>query len=142
MKSNKIYHIKLIEEIVKTNSAENDFSNPIYSELSDIIEVEEAEYIWVSDNDELYIRLDENKFKRILATFEKYYILTTEDITDKVVGGEIEKMYSEIELVNEDFFTNFRLENTSVDDLLDKISTRGIDSLDTIDKSILSSLKD
>lgn len=142
MKSNKIYHIRLVKEIYKTNSTENDFSHPIYSKLSDIIEVTEIKHIWVSDNDDIYIRLDENKYKRILAAFEEYYELTTEDITDKVIEGEIEKLYPEIELFTEEFFTDFRLENTSVDDLLDKISTKGIDSLDNTDNSILSSLKD
>lgn len=138
MKSNKIYHIKLVKEIIKVESNENDFLHPIFSELSDIVEEEEAKHIWVSDNDEIYIRLDDNKYKRILVAFEKYYELTTEDITNKVVGGEIEKLYPEIELLTEDFFTNFRIENTSVDDLLDKINAKGIDSLDDIDKSILS----
>ena len=36
-------------------------------------------------------------------------------------------------------FDNFRIENTSVDDVLDKILERGINSIDTIDKMILGS---
>lgn len=45
MKSNKIYHIRLEREIIKTNYKENDFSHPIYTELATIIELEEAKYM-------------------------------------------------------------------------------------------------
>ena len=90
MKSNKIYHIRLEREIIKTNYKENDFSHPIYTELATIIELEEAKYIWISDDDELFIRLDENKYKRIKGAFEKYYELIAEDITEKLLRGEIE----------------------------------------------------
>ena len=36
-------------------------------------------------------------------------------------------------------FDNFRIENTSVDDVLDKILEKGINSIDNIDKIILGS---
>ena len=36
-------------------------------------------------------------------------------------------------------FDNFRIENTSVDDVLDKILEKGINSIDNIDKMILGS---
>ena len=137
MKSNKIYHIRLVREIVKTNYEENDFSHPIYSELAAIIEIDEEKYIWVSDDDELFIRLDENKYTRIKSAFEKYYKLIAEDITEKLLRGEIEKLNPKIKFSKEAFFTSFRKEYTSIDDLLDKINAKGIDSLDTIDQSIL-----
>ena len=142
MKSNKIYHIRLGREIIKTNYEENDFSHPIYTELATIIELEEAKYIWISDDDELFIRLDENKYKRIKAAFEKYYELVAEDITEKLLRGEIEKLNPKIRFSNEAFFTSFRKEYTSIDDLLDKINAKGMDSLDTIDKSILFKKKE
>lgn len=142
MKSNKIYHIILEREIVKTNYAENDFSHPIYTELATIIEQEEVKYIWISAEDELFIRLDENKYKRIKAAFEKYYNLIVEDVTDKLLKGEIEQLNPKIKFSNEAFFTNFRKEYTSIDDLLDKINDKGFDALDTIDKSILLNKKE
>ena len=142
MKSNKIYHIRLGREIIKTNYEENDFSHPIYTELATIIELEEAKYIWISDDDELFIRLDENKYKRIKAAFEKYYELVAEDVTEKLLRGEIEKLNPKIRFSNEAFFTSFRKEYTSIDDLLDKINAKGMDSLDTIDKSILFNKKE
>lgn len=137
MKSNKIYHIRLEKEIVKTNYKENDFSHPIYAELATIIDLEEAKYIWISDDDELFIRLDANKYKRIKSAFGKYYELVAEDVTEKLLRGEIEKLNPKIRFSNEAFFASFRREYTSIDDLLDKINAMGIDALDTIDKSIL-----
>jgi hypothetical protein len=142
MKSNKIYHIRLEKEIVKTNYQENDFSHPIYAELAIIIEQEEAKYIWISDEDELFIRLDENKYKSIKSTFEKYYELVAEDITEKLLKGEIEKLNPKIKFSNEAFFTSFRKEYTSIDDLLDKINAKGIDSLDAVDKAMLFDLNE
>ena len=142
MKSNKIYHIRLEKEIVKTNYQENDFSHPIYAELATIIEQEEAKYIWISDEDELFIRLDENKYKSIKSTFEKYYELVSEDITEKLLKGEIEKLNPKIKFSNEAFFTSFRKEYTSIDDLLDKINAKGIDSLDAVDKAMLFDLNE
>lgn len=141
MKSNKIYHIRLEREIIKTNYKENDFSQTIYTELATIIELEEVKYIWISDDDELFIRLDENKYKRIKGAFEKYYELIAEDITEKLLKGEIEKLNPKIKFSNEAFFSSFRKEYTSIDDLLDKINTKGMDSLDTIDKLILFNKK-
>jgi hypothetical protein len=137
MKSHKIYHIRLEKEIIKTNYEENDFSHPIYKELATIIDQEEAKYIWISDEDELFIRLDENKYKRIKSAFEKYYEIVAEDVTEKLLKGEIEKLNPKIRFSNEAFFTIFRKEYTSIDDLLDKINAKGINSLDSIDKSIL-----
>jgi glycosyltransferase involved in cell wall biosynthesis len=121
---------------------ENDFSHPIYTELATIIKLVEAKYIWISDDDELFIRLDENKYKRIKGAFEKYYELIAEDITEKLLRGEIEKLNPKIKFSNEAFFTSFRKEYTSVDDLLDKINAKGFDALDTIDKSILFNKKE
>jgi hypothetical protein len=102
----------------------------------------EAKYIWISDDDELFIRLDENKYKRIKGAFEKYYELKAEDITEKLLRGEIEKLNPKIKFSNEAFFSSFRKEYTTIDDLLDKINTKGMDSLDTIDKSILFNKKE
>jgi hypothetical protein len=86
--------------------------------------------------------LDENKYKRIKSAFEKYYELIAEDVTEKLLRGEIEKLNPKIKFSNEAFFTSFRKEYTSIDDLLDKINAKGINSLDIIDKSILFNKKE
>ena len=67
----------------------------------------------------------------------KYFEFTKTDVTDKVISGEIAKEYPEVKEVTPKLFTDFRLDNTSVDDILDKIIESGIDSLDKIDKTIL-----
>lgn len=141
MKLNKIYHIRLGSEIIKTKSNENDFSHQIFLELSNVVEVDEVKYIGFSDDENIFARLSDTKFKQLLAIFKKYYRLTVEDITDKVISGEMQKIYPEVECLTPELFTDFRLENTSVDDLLDKINNTGINSLDNIDMSILSKLK-
>ncbi len=86
--------------------------------------------------------MDENKYKRIKSAFEKYYELIAEDVTEKLLRGEIEKLNPKIKFSNEAFFTSFRKEYTSIDDLLDKINAKGINSLDIIDKSILFNKKE
>jgi len=66
----------------------------------------------------------------------KYFIITKTDVTEQVIRGGIQAEYPEVE---KGLFENFRLENTTVDNVLDKISSFGIESLDHIDKAILAS---
>ena len=66
----------------------------------------------------------------------KYFIISKTDVTEKVISGEMQAQYPE---VGRALFENFRLENTTIDDVLDKISSLGIESLDNIDKAILES---
>jgi hypothetical protein len=139
MKSNKIYLIRLKEEINGIGEIErdSDFSHPFFTEISNVVEVEEAKYIGFSNNEDVFVRLDELKFNQILSVFKKYYELTIEDVTDKVINGEMQKLYPEVECLTPVLFTDFRLENTSTDDVLDKINVTGINCLDEIDEKIL-----
>ena len=54
-------------------------------------------------------------------------------------SGDIQKKFPEVEKLTPYMFDNFRIENTSVDDVLDKILEKGINSIDNIDKIILGS---
>jgi hypothetical protein len=65
---------------------------------------------------------------------QRYFIISKTDVTEKVISGEIQAEYPEVE---KELFENFRLDNVTVDDVLDKISRLGIESLDDIDKKIL-----
>lgn len=57
MTSNLIYHIKLIQEkyILSSISDSDDFSHPIFYELASEIDLEDSKFIWVSDDDDIFI---------------------------------------------------------------------------------------
>ena len=55
------------------------------------------------------------------------------DVTDAVISGELERKFPE----SYKLFNNFRLDNTSLDNILDKINNGGIESLDKVDRLIL-----
>jgi hypothetical protein len=139
MKSNKIYFIKVIKEIDGMGGIENDsdFSHHFYTELLDVIDVEEVKYIGFSDSEDFFVRFEGLKFNKVLSVLKKHFELTATDVTDKVISGEIQKLYPEVESLTPELFTDFRLDNTSTDDVLDKINFTGIESLDEIDKEIL-----
>jgi hypothetical protein len=80
--------------------------------------------------------LEDSKIERITTVFVKYFIINRTDVTEKVMNGEIQLEYPE---VDKKFFEQFRLDNTTLDDVLDKINKFGIESLDHIDRTILGS---
>jgi urate oxidase len=94
-------------------------------------------YLGFTNDDDIFVRLPDYKVDKITAVLSKYFEFTKTDVTDKVISGEIAKIYPEVKEVTPKLFTDFRLDNTSVDDILDKIIESGIDSLDKIDKTIL-----
>ena len=49
----------------------------------------------------------------------------------------MQKLYPEVDKLTPKFFENFRIDNTDVDYVLEKISEKGIDSLDSVDRIIL-----
>ena len=75
------------------------------------------------------------KFKKLKEFLKN---ISKTDVTDKVISGEIQKLYPEVEKFTPKLFENFRLDNTTIDDVLDKINDKGIESLDDIDKKVLS----
>jgi hypothetical protein len=125
----RIYLFKMTGEDIE------DMTHPFYDEISQVIGEEDVKYMGFTDEDDLFITLDEYRIEKVTFLLQKYFIIRKTDVTEKVMSGEIQVEYPEVEYL----FENFRLENTTVDNVLDKISSLGIESLDYIDKMILRS---
>jgi urate oxidase len=139
MKSNKIYFVKFTKSVDVNGVDDNDFTHPIYSDLNDILDVNESKYLGFTNDENLFIRLLDYKVKSVLDVFSKHgFEFKVFDVTSKVISGDIQKMYPEVQDLTPYMFDDFRLENTTQDDVLDKILEKGIDSLDDLDKRILS----
>ena len=92
----------------------------------------------VDDKEFMFFRLSYMKVMRICSILEPYINYSVDEISDKVILGDVDEYDFIID--NDDlskFFNSFRLDNASVDDILDKILDKGINSLDEIDKLIL-----
>lgn len=135
---NRIYLLKLVDGEAPEYNEENKEVHPFYEELTECLDENDQEYIGFTDADDLFIRLDEYKVDKIVNVFKKYFIFSKSDVTDKVISGEMQKLYPEVEKFTPKLFENFRLDNTSIDDVLDKINEKGIESLDDIDKKVLN----
>lgn len=134
---NKIYQITIVEDVENINSDDNDFSHPFFEEITLSLNENDANYIGFSDNDEMFVRLDTIKMKRVVDIMKKYFVIDIKDVSDKVISGELQKLYPEVESLTPKLFKKFRLDNETVDDVLDKINENGINSLDKVDKRIL-----
>jgi hypothetical protein len=130
---NTIYLLKLDE---MRDTPNDDFSHPIFSDLA-LSLGDVSEYIGFSDDECLFVRLTESKLTILEYILNKYTSFTKEDITDRVISGEIQKLYPEVEKLTPMIFEKFRIDVTTVDDVLDKISVSGLSSLDCIDMTIL-----
>lgn len=133
---NKIYLLRMVDG--DAPDYKEDEVHPFYEELTECLDEQDQEYIGFTDSDDLFVRLDEYKVKKIETIFKKYFIFCKTDVTDKVISGEMQKLYPEVERFTPKLFENFRLDNTSIDDVLDKINDKGIESLDDIDKRVLN----
>jgi hypothetical protein len=135
MKSNNIYFV----HFTKSSDIEDD-NHPIYQDLSNALDKEDSKYLGFTDSEDLFIRLVHFKVQKVLDIFTKYgFEYNVTDVTNDVISGDIQKKYPEVEKLTPYMFDDFRIENTSVDDVLDKILEKGINSLDSIDKVILGS---
>ncbi len=135
MKSNNIYFVKF----TKSTDIEDE-AHPIYQDLSNALDKEDSKYLGFTNGEDLFIRLVYFKVQKVLDVFTKYgFEFEVTDVTKDVISGDIQKKYPEVEKLTPYMFDNFRIENTSVDDVLDKILEKGINSIDNIDKMILGS---
>lgn len=134
---NKIYFLKIVSENIEKYNIDSVNNHPIYEELSNCLDEDDIEYLGFTNNDDIFIRLPTYKVDKITAVLSKYFKFTKTDVTDKVISGDIEKIYPEVKEFSSKLFNDFRLDNTSIDNILDKIIKGGIDSLDKIDKTIL-----
>ena len=133
MKSNKIYFVRF----TKSSDIEDD-NHPIYQDLSNALDKEDSKYLGFTNNEDVFIRLVYFKVQKVLDIFSKHgFEFEITDVTDGVISGDIQKKFPEVEKLTPFMFDDFRIENTSVDDVLDKILEKGINSIDSIDKRIL-----
>lgn len=133
---NTIYLLKLDEIEEMRDTPNDDFSHPIFSDLA-LSLGDVSKYIGFSDDECVFVRLTESKLKVLEYILNKYTSFSKEDITDRVISGEMQKLYPEVEKLTPKIFEKFRIDVTTVDDVLDKISDNGILSLDSIDMTIL-----
>lgn len=118
----------------------DDYNHPLYRDLTNCLSNGDDKFIGFADNEDMFVRLPLTKVKSICAVLEKYgFELKVIDITNDLIKGEIDKKYPEVDLLTPGLFENFRLDETSIDDVLDKISEKGIESLDDIDRKVLKS---
>lgn len=133
MKANKVYFIKVISD-----PDEGD-ENAICEDLLNIVDEDELGYIGFTEKNDMFLRLVSNKILHVCGILKKHNIkFEISEITSEIINGSIQNKYPEVEKLTPNIFTEFRIENTDVDDILDKINETGIESLDYIDKSILS----
>ena len=131
----KIYLFKLIGEDIEDGDT-NDFSHPFYSEIAQILEEGDAKNLGFTKDKAMFAALEEAKLEKLSDLMNKYFIISKTDVTEQVISGQIQAEYPEVE---KELFENFRLENTTIDNVLDKINRLGIESLDYIGKAILES---
>lgn len=135
MKADRIYLLKFTSK----PNIDNDLDHPVYKELSSFLDIEDQKYIGFNENEDMFIRLLDYKVDKVCDILNKNgFVFIKNDITQEVINGEAQIKYPEVNKLTPQLFENFRLENTSIDDILDKINQKGIQSLDDIDKSILS----
>jgi hypothetical protein len=139
VKSNKVFKIEFTKQIDLPEDDDN-FTHPFYNDLSNCLDEGDDKFIGFTENDDMFINLSESRVNIITNLLRKYNAeFSIIDVTDKVISGEIQKAYPEVEELTPNIFTDFRIDNTSIDQVLDKICYKGIDSLDDIDKLILKS---
>jgi len=136
MKSDKIFLISFTKRI----EVGDNYNHPLYTDMANCLSEGDDKYIGFAKNEDMFVRLSESKVKSLCSVFEKYgFEFNLTDITSELIKGEICKKYPEVDFLTPGLFENFRIDETSVNDVLDKISEKGIASLDDIDKRILKS---
>lgn len=116
----------------------DNYDHPFYDDLMFLNE-DDKKNIGFSDDDNIFVTLEEVKLNYFLYTLKKHgFKFTEKDIAKDVISGAIEKEYPEVSELTPNLFNNFKIKNYTKDDVLDKILELGIKSIDNIDKLILS----
>lgn len=131
---NKIYQIKLLDK----DNLSNEVIDSFLFEVALTIDSEDADYMGFSNDDDIFVRLNEYKIDKIVNVLSKYFSFTIEDVSDKVLSGELKKLYPEVDKLTPKLFKKFRKDNTTIDHILDKINEKGVQSLDKTDLKILN----
>jgi len=135
---NKIYLLRL-EEVNEEVIVDDNYSHKLFEEITDVVGVKYIKYIGFSNNDEMFVRLPEYILSELENVLSKYATFSKDDVSSSVINGDIQKIYPEVEVLTPYFFSSFREDVETIDDVLDKINRIGIKNLDTIDYFILSS---
>jgi 6-pyruvoyl-tetrahydropterin synthase len=139
IRSNKVFKVQFSKKVDLPEDDEK-FTHPFYNDITICLDEDDDKYIGFTDDDDMFINLSEVKVNNIANVLNKYNAeFTITDVTEKVISGEIQKSYPEVEILTPDLFKNFRIDNTEIDQILDKINNSGIESLDEVDKVILKS---
>ena len=140
MKHNKLYLIKTLSVKKGVNLAD-DLQKMILTKIANVLDKNDDKDIVVESVDDkefMFFRLSYMKVMRICSILQPYINYSVDEISNKVILGDVDEY--DLIINNDDlskFFNSFRLDNASVDDILDKILDKGINSLDEIDKLIL-----
>ena len=68
---NRIYQITIVEDTENINLDNNDFSHPFFDEITLSLNEKDSNYIGFSDNDEMFVRLNTIKLKRVVDIMKK-----------------------------------------------------------------------
>lgn len=94
---NKIYFLKIVIENITEFDIDSTDNHPIYEDLSNCLDEDDVEYLGFTKDDDIFVRLPDYKVDKITAVLSKYFEFTKTDVTEKVISGELQKLYTELE---------------------------------------------
>lgn len=139
MKSNKIYLIKTLN--IPTDEK---VAKKLVMEVADCLDDSDEGNFVVEDVDGLdylFLRVEDYKVDKICKVLDNYIRYQIKEITKDLLIGNHDLNYIIEKEEFKPFFDSFRIDNTTIDDVLDKINNKGFESLDEIDKTILNKEK-
>jgi len=135
-----------MDKVIKYTVKDNDpiYENDIKSDIKDIMGFQDYRMVVCQeDNNGIFTVmsfLNNNEVNGIDFIFSKYNMLIgSSDITDDVLSGRYQSQYPDTfnHRVYKSIMEDFILENANVDNILDKISEYGVESLTNDDRIIL-----
>jgi len=135
-----------MDKVIKYTVKDNDpiYENDIKSDIKDIMGFQDYRMVVCQeDNNGIFTVmsfLNNSEVNGIDFIFSKYNMLIgSSDITDDVLSGRYQSQYPDTfnHRVYKSIMEDFILENANVDNILDKISEYGVESLTNDDKIIL-----
>ncbi len=135
-----------MDKVIKYTVKDNDpiYENDIKNDIKDIMGFQDYRMVVCQeDNNGIFTVmsfLNNNEVNGIDFIFSKYNMLIgSSDITDDVLSGRYQSQYPDTfnHRVYKSIMEDFILENANVDNILDKISEYGVESLTNDDKIIL-----
>lgn len=143
MKYNKLYLVKTLS-VKGSKELDPEVQKMLLNQIGEVLDEGDDKEIAVEEVDDvevLFFRLSYMKVMRICSILDPYVEYSIEEVSEKIISGDMNE-YDFIMKSDEfkKFFDTFRLDITSVDDVLDKILSKGINSIDDVDKMILEKI--